>query len=72
MTTKSGMIEDSAEIFVSAVGFLSKWRWPDIPGLHDFEGTLCHSAAWDDSFDSTGKRIGKHQIPKHGGCRLTE
>jgi hypothetical protein len=24
----------------------SKWRWPGIPGLHDFRGTLAHSASW--------------------------
>lgn len=58
METKNGKVEDSVDILVSAVGFLSKWQWPDIPGLHDFKGTLCHSAAWDDSFDAAGKRIG--------------
>lgn len=57
LDTKDGVVEDSCDIFVSAVGFLSKWRWPSIPGLHDFEGHLMHSASWDSSFDSTGKRL---------------
>ncbi|KAK5126680.1 hypothetical protein LTR85_009614 [Meristemomyces frigidus] len=55
--TKDGSIEDSCDILVSATGFLSKWRWPSIPGLHDFKGHLCHSAAWDKAFDGAGKRI---------------
>ena len=53
--------EDMADILVDATGFLkwvnileneqlltrySKWRWPNIPGLHDFEGKLVHSANW--------------------------
>lgn len=56
--TKEGVVEDTCDIFVSAVGFLSKWRWPSIPGLHDFKGDLMHSASWDSSFDSTDKRLG--------------
>lgn len=36
----------------------SQWKWPDIPGLHDFKGHLVHSAAWDHSYDYSHKRIG--------------
>ena len=57
ITTKGGVVKDECDIFVSAVGFLSSWRWPSIPGIHSFKGTLCHSAQWDPSFDPTGKRI---------------
>ena len=47
--------DDAAfEIFHSVVDFvfacvgpLSRWSWPDIPGLQSFSGTLVHSAAWD-------------------------
>lgn len=67
METRDGFVRDSADILVSAVGFLSKWRWPEIPGLHDFKGTLCHSAAWDESFDATGKRIGMCRPTPHRG-----
>lgn len=42
---------------VKATGTLNKWKWPDIPGLHDFNGTLLHSANWDTSFDAAGKTL---------------
>ncbi|KAK4507536.1 hypothetical protein PRZ48_001271 [Zasmidium cellare] len=58
METNEGIVKNEVDILVSAVGFLSKWRWPDIPGLQDFKGDLMHSASWDSSFDPTGKRIG--------------
>lgn len=35
----------------------SNWKWPTVPGLHDFQGKLMHSADWDQSYDFTGKRI---------------
>ena len=54
---KDGVLHEECDILVSAIGFLSRWNWPDIPGLHDFKGTLCHSAQWDRSFDETDKRI---------------
>ncbi|KAK3702417.1 hypothetical protein LTR37_014883 [Vermiconidia calcicola] len=54
---KDGVIEDECDVLVSAVGFLSNWRWPDIKGIESFKGHLCHSAVWDKAFDWTGKRI---------------
>jgi cation diffusion facilitator CzcD-associated flavoprotein CzcO len=57
VANKDTVINDECDILVSAVGFLSNWRWPDIPGLHDFEGHLCHSAVWDPDFDWSGRRI---------------
>lgn len=35
----------------------SDWKWPDIPGLHSFEGKLCHTASYDTSIDLEGKRV---------------
>jgi len=49
--------EEYADILVSAQGFLNTWKWPAIPGLHDFSGHKVHSAAWDHSYDYSGKRI---------------
>lgn len=49
--------EDYADILISARGFLSSWRWPEIPGLHDFKGVKVHSAAWDHEYDYSGKKI---------------
>jgi hypothetical protein len=41
------VFEDRADILFTGVGSLSRWKWPDIEGLHDFKGTLVHSARWD-------------------------
>ncbi|KAL1587357.1 hypothetical protein WHR41_03838 [Cladosporium halotolerans] len=51
------VIKDECDVLISATGFLSHWRWPSIPGLHDFEGHLCHSAAWDSQYDFRGKKV---------------
>lgn len=50
--------DEYADILISARGFLSTWHWPDIPGIDSFEGLKVHSAAWDHSYDYSGKRIG--------------
>ncbi|OCT52556.1 putative sterigmatocystin biosynthesis monooxygenase stcW [Cladophialophora carrionii] len=50
--------DEFADVLVSAQGFLSQWKWPDIPGIHDFQGHKVHSAAWDHSYDYSHKRIG--------------
>ncbi|KAL1863245.1 hypothetical protein Plec18170_000077 [Paecilomyces lecythidis] len=51
------IIEDTADVLVNGSGILNKWRWPDIKGLHSFQGKLLHSATWDPSLDWTGKRV---------------
>ncbi|EXJ79459.1 hypothetical protein A1O3_08961 [Capronia epimyces CBS 606.96] len=43
--------EDVCDVLVSATGALNDWKWPDLPGLHDFKGPLLHSASWDETFD---------------------
>jgi len=48
---------DAADVVCSAVGILNHWKWPKIPGLLDFKGKLFHSAAYDTSYDYSGKRI---------------
>ncbi|KAK5079114.1 hypothetical protein LTR64_002465 [Lithohypha guttulata] len=48
---------DFCDILLNGSGLLNKWRWPKIEGLHDFEGPLLHSAAWDASVDMKGKRV---------------
>jgi len=49
--------EDHADILISAKGFLSSWRWPEIEGIHEFKGKKVHSAEWDHSYDYSHKRI---------------
>jgi 4-hydroxyacetophenone monooxygenase len=46
-----------ANTVISAVGQLNRPKLPDIPGIESFQGQWCHSAAWDDSIDITGKRV---------------
>ncbi|KAJ9630333.1 hypothetical protein H2204_008551, partial [Knufia peltigerae] len=49
--------QDEGEIFINGAGFLNNWKWPEIPGLHDFQGKLLHSASWDDSYDFQDKTV---------------
>ncbi|KAF7795033.1 hypothetical protein EIP86_006177 [Pleurotus ostreatoroseus] len=39
--------EDEADFLFMGVGILSRWNWPEVEGLHDFKGTLVHSANWN-------------------------
>lgn len=41
------VFEDTADVFFGALGALSRWSMPDIPGLQDFKGKIVHSAAWE-------------------------
>ncbi|KAK1070282.1 hypothetical protein LTR74_004198 [Friedmanniomyces endolithicus] len=55
---KTGTVsEDEAEFFINAGGVLNAYRFPDIPGLHDFKGKLMHSAAYDEGYAIEGKRV---------------
>ncbi|KAJ3803442.1 FAD/NAD-P-binding domain-containing protein [Lentinula aff. detonsa] len=49
--------EDECNVFINAGGVLNNWKWPDIEGLHDFQGTLCHTARWPKEFDYKNKRV---------------
>ena len=33
------------------------YKWPEIPGLHAFQGHMTHSANWQHDYDYSGKRI---------------
>jgi len=48
---------DKAEVFINGGGILNNWKWPDIEGLHDFKGKLCHSARYDTDTVLDGKRV---------------
>ncbi|KAI0088290.1 FAD/NAD-P-binding domain-containing protein [Irpex rosettiformis] len=39
--------EDRADVVLNGTGALSRWKWPDIEGLHNFKGPIVHSACWD-------------------------
>ena len=46
-----------ATYLVTATGFLSQPRLPDIEGVGDFAGTVVHSARWDPDVELAGKRV---------------
>jgi cation diffusion facilitator CzcD-associated flavoprotein CzcO len=46
-----------ARFVVSGMGMFNELKWPDVPGLEEFAGTLFHSARWDRQCDLTGKRV---------------
>ncbi|KAL2801096.1 hypothetical protein BJX66DRAFT_321046 [Aspergillus keveii] len=52
-----GMVRDEVDVFINAGGVLNNWKWPNIDGLHTFQGKLIHSARWDQSYDFTGKKV---------------
>jgi cation diffusion facilitator CzcD-associated flavoprotein CzcO/acetyl esterase/lipase len=47
----------SSRFFVCSTGPLNQPRWPDIPGLADFQGKRLHSARWDHSLPLTDQRV---------------
>lgn len=49
--------QDWAHCLINGTGILNSWKWPDIPGLHDFKGEKMHSAAWNLETDFKGKNI---------------
>ncbi|MFI6305857.1 flavin-containing monooxygenase [Amycolatopsis thailandensis] len=46
-----------ADVFIPAVGQLSRPVLPDIPGQESFEGNSFHSARWDHDVDLRGKKV---------------
>ncbi|WP_067540527.1 flavin-containing monooxygenase [Nocardia crassostreae] len=48
----------TARYLITATGYLSQPRTPDIEGVDSFTGTVIHTANWDDSYDPAGRRIG--------------
>jgi len=46
-----------ASYLITATGFLSQPRVPDIEGVEGFAGTVVHTAKWDDAADLDGKRV---------------
>ncbi|GFN20563.1 hypothetical protein AtubIFM55763_005711 [Aspergillus tubingensis] len=49
--------EDECDVLINGAGFLNSWKWPDTPGLHSFQGTLCHTAAYPEGLDLKDKRV---------------
>jgi cation diffusion facilitator CzcD-associated flavoprotein CzcO len=51
--------QDSARLLVTALGPLSAYTLPNIPGRDSFQGIACHTARWPrEGLDLAGKRVG--------------
>jgi cation diffusion facilitator CzcD-associated flavoprotein CzcO len=48
---------DECHVLLSAVGFLNVPRYPDWPGLDDFEGPRFHTARWEHQHDLAHKVV---------------
>jgi cation diffusion facilitator CzcD-associated flavoprotein CzcO len=57
VTLADGSVE-RGRYLLTATGFLSQPRMPDIPGIEDFAGDVVHTTRWDDDVELEGKRIG--------------
>ncbi len=53
----TGEATHTSRFLLTATGFLSQPRLPDIEGVHDFAGEVIHTAKWDDTADLSGKRV---------------
>jgi cation diffusion facilitator CzcD-associated flavoprotein CzcO len=47
----------TARYLITATGFLSQPKVPDIPGIDSFEGKVIHTTAWDDEYPLQGRRV---------------
>ncbi|WP_305094522.1 NAD(P)/FAD-dependent oxidoreductase [Prescottella sp. R16] len=46
-----------AAVVVTAMGYLNRPKYPDVPGIESFAGTSIHSGEWDPTVDLAGKRV---------------
>lgn len=56
-TANQIVFSDQCHFLINAGGILNNWRWPSIPGLHDFGGKLVHSANWPSDWDYKGLKV---------------
>ena len=47
----------TCHFLITATGFLSQPRTPEIPGIASFEGKVVHTTAWDHSYSYKDRRI---------------
>jgi Predicted flavoprotein involved in K+ transport len=52
---------DTEELVVNAVinghGPVNRYKYPDVPGIGDFEGILAHTASYPEDLDLSGKKV---------------
>ncbi|PYI13635.1 flavin-binding monooxygenase [Aspergillus violaceofuscus CBS 115571] len=49
--------EEECDMFINGCGFLNAWKWPDIPGLHSFQGKLFHTAAYPEGLSLKDQKV---------------
>lgn len=47
----------ASQVLISAVGLLNVPRYPDWPGLEEFQGPKFHTARWEHHHELSGKRV---------------
>ncbi|PVH75074.1 FAD/NAD(P)-binding domain-containing protein [Cadophora sp. DSE1049] len=55
--SSGNIIRDWCHFLINGSGVLNNWKWPDIPGIHSFEGELVHSATWDPKLSVKDKKV---------------
>ncbi|MDP9118217.1 MAG: NAD(P)/FAD-dependent oxidoreductase [Actinomycetota bacterium] len=55
ITTVEGAVF-AGRYLITATGFLSQPKMPDISGIEAFAGKIIHTSNWDDEYDLTGRR----------------
>jgi cation diffusion facilitator CzcD-associated flavoprotein CzcO len=59
--TKTGeVLNDDADVLLSARGALNDISWPKIPGLDTFKGEIMHSAKWNQKFVIAASSLTSH------------
>src|SRR5579862_975440 len=49
--------EDEADFLFNCMGQFNHWKWPDISDRERYEGTIMHSAQWDETYDFHDRKI---------------
>ncbi|KAF2136532.1 uncharacterized protein K452DRAFT_322360 [Aplosporella prunicola CBS 121167] len=48
---------DWCHVLINGSGVVNRWKYPNIPGIDRYRGTLTHSAHWDTSISWENKRV---------------
>jgi len=51
------VVKYEANAVITALGYLHRPSYPDVPGMDEFGGSIIHTAEWDDAVSLTGKRV---------------
>ncbi|KAL8638433.1 MAG: hypothetical protein Q9228_004413 [Teloschistes exilis] len=51
------MFSDRCHVLISGSGPLNRSTWPNIDAIHDYKGTLVHTANWKPTIDWHGKHV---------------